>query len=68
VNGACRVWLDDKLVGERTLDPNYVGKFPLALDVTGRLQSRATHRLVVHVEGTTATPSLRMPVELRQEK
>jgi hypothetical protein len=68
VNGTCRAWLDDKLIGERTLDPNYVRKFPFAVDVTGRLPSRATHRLVVQVENSSAMPSLQLPVELRQEE
>jgi hypothetical protein len=68
INGTCRLWLDDQPLGERTLDADYVRKFPFVADVTGRLRSHTTHRLTVQVESSSAMPSLRLPVEIRQEK
>ncbi len=64
VRGTCRVWLDGKLAGERTLPPEYVKKFPLTLDVTGLVRPSATHRLVVQVAGMTADTGLAPPFEV----
>jgi len=63
VNGTCRVWLDGKPVGERTIDPAYVKNFPRALDLTGVLRPTASHRIVVQVAGASADAGLTQPVE-----
>lgn len=68
INGTCRFWLDDRPIGERPLDADYVRKFPFVLDVTDQLRSQTSHRLVVQVEGASAAPALRLPVEVRQER
>jgi hypothetical protein len=53
LRGACRVWVNAQLAGERDLPPGYMDLFPLALDVTNLVQRGVPARIVVRAAGNS---------------
>lgn len=62
LRGTCRVWVNGQPAGERELPPEYMHRFPLALDVTALVRPGGPAQIAVRAVGEGG---LYRPVQMR---